>query len=105
MVGMVWPNTAVCTSLITRAGESPAFRKLTNCWVGFLRNCGKLSVTLVPFLIKKSSAMLSLYAEVFLLKRAVRHSNSLRLRAFGLLDTAFRSSFNLFLAGLVFGDL
>ena len=105
VVGSVWPRTAVCTSLTTLAGAEPAFKKLTNCWLGLRLNCGRLSVTFVPFLRKNISAMLSLYAEVLRLNRAVRHSNSFRLRVEGVEDAELRSSLSLFLAGLVAGDL
>ena len=101
------PITAVCTSLITLSGADEVCRKFTNCWLGFLRNWCRLSVTLVPCWRKNSSAMWSLYDVVLLLSLAVLHSNSFLFNKVGFPVVEVRSSFNRFLAGpgLVAGDL
>ena len=79
-------------------------RNSTNCGDGLFRNCGRLSVTFVPFMRKNSSAMLSRYEVVVRRNLDVLHSNSFRLRLLGSLATEARSSLILFLAGLVAGD-
>ena len=100
------PTTAVPTSEITLGGASWHFKKFKNCKVGLRRKERRLSVTLFPLVRKKSSPILSLYAEVTLRSRAVRNSNSFRFFRLGATDAVLpRSSFNLFLVGLGPGDL